>query len=338
MAFDYRQFLAENKLTKVSKGQETGKAQILSEGVRIREGFDTPDTDLEMDEAKHETCPECGQDPCVCEANKQKEDYLKRKEREEKGNWEGSVGAFVEKHGDEIAKLKTFKDIDEYINWNMAPEVGDEGYEYLLNLRQNSKSPYKFIMALYNATLKGSGLGLDEASACHECDGWDETEEVAWEDNGDEYPVEDEYLSEAKKPTDEAVNHASLGGERNRKKPGVKPGLAGQDKMAKDEMKGDKIKVTMKDGTVKYMTKAEFTKYKNELKAKKEQKTLKEGLEGGDKAIADTLRAIYNHFTEDDITDLRIQFNDDNHPGFAVITKDGGRTELKVIDLWEEDV
>lgn len=225
MAFDYRQFLAENKLTKVSRGRETGKAQILSEGLRISEGH---------------RCPECGQDPCVCEcddlemmeANKQKEAYEKRKEREEKGNWAGSVGAFVEKHGEDIANLKTFKDIDEFIISTMSPELNDEAYEYVMDLREKSRSPYKFIMSLYNATLKGSGLGLNE------------------EDDMAEEPL-----------MEMAVNHASLGGERTRKKPGQKPGTANQDKMAKSEMKGETIDVTL-NGVTKAISTRAYNKFR----------------------------------------------------------------------------
>ena len=228
MAFDYRQFLAENKLTKVSRGRETGKAQILSEGLHISEGH---------------RCPECGQDPCVCdcddlemmEANKQKEAYEKRKEREEKGNWKGSVGAFVEKHGEDIANLKTFKDIDEFIVGTMSPELNDEAYEYVMDLREKSRSPYKFIMSLYNATLKGSGLGLNEQ--------------------------DEEDFQESGGLMEMALNHASLGGERHRKKPGVKPGSAGQDKMAKSEMKGDEIEVTI-GGIKKAVSQRAFNKYR----------------------------------------------------------------------------
>ena len=58
-----------------------------------------------------------------------------------------------------------------------------------------------------------------------------------------------------------AVNHASLGGERNRKKPGVKPGTANQDKMAKSEMKGAEIEVTI-GGIKKAVSQRAFNKYR----------------------------------------------------------------------------
>lgn len=292
MAFDYRQFLAENKLTKVSKGRETGKAQILSEGLHISEGH---------------RCPECGQDPCVCECddlemmeandgtvnieqlvasqkwphllrsyglkglaafynisekelrdltekywnkevgkfrssledlyesgtNKQKEDYLKRKEREAEGNWKGSVGAFVETHGEELGKVATSRQtLIDYIENVMKPELNDEAKGYVDNLVATVKSPYKLLMSLYNATLKGSGLGLNE-----------------------EDDMSEENLMEM------AMNHASLGGERHRKKPGVKPGSAGQDKMAKSEMKGEKLDVTL-NGITKSVSKQAYSRFR----------------------------------------------------------------------------
>ena len=304
MAFDYKEFLAENKLTKVSKGRETGKAQILSEGIQICEGFNTETDDLD----EGHKCPKCGQDPCVCEcdaldmmeANKQKEDYLKRKEREAEGNWKGSVGAFVETHGDDLGKVATSRQtLVDYIENVMKPELNDEAKEYVDNLVATIKSPYKLLMSLYNATLKGSGLGLNE------------------EDN-----MSEENLMEM------AMNHASLGGERNRKKPGAKPGTANQDKMAKSEMKGEKLDITI-DGVTKTISKQAWARYrkmtdpeeKKVWKQKhgfiKEAKTLKESLgfideveqdilENRDGGVEQAVRALYNHYGTGSYTDRMV--------------------------------
>lgn len=299
MAFDYKEFLAENKLTKVSKGRKNGKAQILSEGIRISEGFDTPDTDMEMDEA-----------------NKQKEEYEKTKEREKKGNWPGSVGAFVDTHGEELGRAaRNRKTLVDYIENVMKPELNDEAKAYVDARIAGTNSAFTLLQALYDAELAGVGLkvsrgSLRERAACDECDAWDETEEVAWEDDGDEYPVD----------LNEAVNHASLGGERNRKKPGVKPGTANQDKMAKSEMKGEKLDVTI-GGVTKTISKQAWSRYRKmtdpeEKKAWKqrhgfikEAKTLKESLgyideveqdilEQDERGLKNYLRTIWNEYKE----------------------------------------
>ena len=238
--FDYRKFLAENKLTKVSKGTENGKAQIISEGF---------ESDLRMkyvSKSQYLTENDGGE---VDEANKQKEDYLDRQKRAKEGNWKGSLGAFVETHGEEIGNLKTFKDIDEYISKTMAPELSDEAYKYVQNLRSSSRSPYRFIVALYNATLKGSGLGL----------------------------TENEELTEGTEKGSKIVPDDSHVNRKRASK--VKPGMAGQDRMARSEMKGEKITVTMPDGTKKDMTKREFNAYRKKRAEEKAKKTLKEGLE-----------------------------------------------------------
>lgn len=145
--FDYRKFLAENKLTSVSKGRETGKAKILSEGIQIREGFDM-DVDTEMDEA-----------------NTQKDAYFKRKEREKRGNWGGSVGAFVEKHGEDLGRVGTNRQaLVDYIETTMKPELNDEAKAYVDNLVATTKSSFKLLQALYNATMAGSGLSTGAGS------------------------------------------------------------------------------------------------------------------------------------------------------------------------------
>ena len=312
MAFDYRQFLAENKLTKVSKGRETGKAKILSEGIQIleegeqwigkfitdtysnlvqavqtaqgkcsfnlngkdftvrpkgerflvtsgvgdfgyeamdiegackaayrystgnlKEGFDTEMDDLD----------ECGDfDFDMMEANKQKEDYLKRKEREKKGNWDGSVGAFVKTHGEELGRAAVNRQtLVDYIENVMKPELNDEAKSYVDNLIATAKSSFKLLQSLYNAHLAGVGLktnagSLRELATC------------------DEYPVQDEYLSEA-------TNHASLGGERTRKRASRKPGTVGQDRMAKSETKGDEIEITI-GGVKKAVSQKALNKYR----------------------------------------------------------------------------
>lgn len=166
--FDYRKFLAENKLTKVSRGRETGKAQILSEGIQIREGFDM-DVDTEMDEA-----------------NAQKDAYLKRKEREKRGNWGGSVGAFVEKHGEDLGRVGTNRQaLVDYIETTMKPELNDEAKAYVDNLVATTKSSFKLLQALYNATMAGSGLRAGAGSLREEYEGkkagfdpWEEADRV----------------------------------------------------------------------------------------------------------------------------------------------------------------
>lgn len=277
MAFDYRQFLAENKLTKVSKGRETGKAQILSEGLRINEGFDTPDMAEEMDEA-----------------NKQKEDYLKRQERAAKGNWKGSIGAFVEEHGEELGNMisKNREQLKDYVENVMKPELTDEAKEKVDELLDSKKSTFGFIQSLYNFTLKGSGMGLHEE--VEDMETYDDTMEESEESMGGletvmrtlynnyrqpvmikvddkcahvydetgETELDNVYFGEEEiENLDEAMNHSSLGGERNRKKPGVKPGTANQDKMAKSEMKGDEIEVTI-GGIKKAVSQRAFNKYR----------------------------------------------------------------------------
>lgn len=428
MAFDYRQFLAENKLTKVSKGRENGKAQILSEGIQIREGFDTPD--MEMDEANQgnfigeytsETYNElvdkvkAADGDCsfklngktftikpedrpvgryyrafenddydltngtsieqVChmlkmysedrisqmavyeetemdEANKQKEDYLKRKEREKRGNWKGSIGAFVEEHGEELGNMigKNRQQLKDYVENVMKPELTPEAKSKVDELLDSKKSTFGFIQSLYNFHLAGVGLKTDagslrETATCDECDNWDETEEVAWEDNGAEYPVDDEDEEREMRELNEATEQKYKGtpqekGSRMGSKgyKGKKTGDA-QDRMAKSEMTGEKLDITI-GGVTKTISKQAWSRYRKmtdpeEKKAWKqrhgfikESKTLKEGKEGGDQAIIDALRMVYNYFKEfaedgEFRQGLTITFDGDDAPGFAVAVDNG---------------
>lgn len=318
MAFDYREFLAENKLTKVGKGRETGKAKILSEGIQIREGFDTEMGDLE----EGHKCPKCGQDPCVCEcddfdmmeANAQKDAYLKRKEREKRGNWAGSVGAFVEKHGEDLGRVATNRQaLVNYIENTMKPELNDEAKSYVDNLINTTKSSFRLLQALYNAQLAGDGLSTNAGSLRE----------------GTASDVQDTTLNEAveqkfKGTPQEKGSRTQVAGR------GYKGKKAGedQDKMAKSEMKGEKLDITI-GGVTKTISKQAWARYRKmtdpeEKKAWKqkhgfikEAKTLKESLgfideveqdmlENRDGGVEQAVRALYNHYGTGSYTDRMV--------------------------------
>lgn len=79
------------------------------------------------------------------------------------GNWEGSVGKYVEDHKSEIDDAFRNGNLRAYIVTTMKPALSPESQEYvedtLLKGYANNKQLY---MALYNATLKKIGPGLHE--------------------------------------------------------------------------------------------------------------------------------------------------------------------------------
>lgn len=95
--------------------------------------------------------------------NKQKEDYLNRQNRLRRGNWKGSIGDFVDKHGQELSRVADNRQaLVSYIQNTMKPAVDDEAKEKLDDFISKSNSSIRLLQALYNCTLKGSGLGLHE--------------------------------------------------------------------------------------------------------------------------------------------------------------------------------
>ena len=96
--------------------------------------------------------------------NTQKVEYNNRSRRSRQGNWEGSVGEYVEKHGNDINNAAS-KGKDAFIGYlkdTMMPQLSQEGQDYLNNIITTSYSNIvKIQSALYNAALKGAGLGLN---------------------------------------------------------------------------------------------------------------------------------------------------------------------------------
>ena len=122
--FDYKAYVADNWLLKEAQGPATA-ADL--------KGFATKDA------------------------------TLARQKRAQKGNWEGSVGKYVEDHRAEIDDAFRNGNLRAYIVSTMKPALSPESQEYvegtLLTGYASNKQLYQ---ALYNIMLKGQGLGLHE--------------------------------------------------------------------------------------------------------------------------------------------------------------------------------
>lgn len=289
--FDYRKFLTENKLTKVSAA-ENGKAKIITEG-------------FDMDTTLNYTSG-------VVEGNAQKDAYLKRQERAKKGNWKGSIGAFVEEHGEELRDIigKNRQQLKDYVENVMKPELTSEAKAKVDELFDSKKSVIGFVQSLYNHALKGAGMGLDEN--VEDMEEFDDTMEEEMLDEErmeslDLEPVKDilrmlrnafreaghmdhgmvSVEFRAGEPVevyhngdmigqidiDENLNEAieqkykgtpqEKGTRRKDAGKGYKGKKAGQDqdKMAKSEMTGEKMDVTI-GGVTKSISKRDWTKYR----------------------------------------------------------------------------
>lgn len=93
-----------------------------------------------------------------------KDSTLNREKRAEEGNWRGSLGEFVEKHGPEIQQAVDSRSLVSYVENTMMPALGPEAQEYLDDLISRSRSDAQLLFSIYNATLKGSGMGLHESA------------------------------------------------------------------------------------------------------------------------------------------------------------------------------
>lgn len=85
---------------------------------------------------------------------------LNREKRAQQGNWKSSVGEFVEKHGPEISVAYANRQLRPYIENTMKPALGEEAAAYLDSLLTSCQNDTRLLSALYNVTMKGSGLGL----------------------------------------------------------------------------------------------------------------------------------------------------------------------------------
>lgn len=103
-----------------------------------------------------------------------KDATLARQRRAQKGNWEGSVGKYVEDHKAEIDDVARNGNLRAYIVSTMKPALSPESQEYVEDtLLKGYASNKQLYMALYNILLKGQGLGLHEQeddSEDFECD------------------------------------------------------------------------------------------------------------------------------------------------------------------------
>lgn len=122
--FDYREYIQDNWLLKEAKGQPATASDL--------KGFATKDS------------------------------TLNREKRAKEGNWRGSIGKYVEAHGAEINAAASSHQLRNFVVNTMKPALGPEAQEYLDNLLANCKSDSRLLQALYNVTLKGSGMGLHE--------------------------------------------------------------------------------------------------------------------------------------------------------------------------------
>lgn len=93
-----------------------------------------------------------------------KDAYFNRQKRAQKGNWNGSVGKYVEDHRAEIdaAAKRGHGELRAYMRTKMMPALGPEEQEYLEQLLAGYATDQQLLMALYNILLKGHGLGLHE--------------------------------------------------------------------------------------------------------------------------------------------------------------------------------
>lgn len=89
---------------------------------------------------------------------------LDREKRAQKGNWKGSVGKFVDEHGPELSAAYANRQLRPFIEKTMKPALGEEAAEYLDNLLASCRNDTRLLMALYNVSMKGSGLGLHESA------------------------------------------------------------------------------------------------------------------------------------------------------------------------------
>lgn len=122
--FDYKAYVADNWLLKEAQGPATAASM---------KGFATKDA------------------------------TLARQKRAQKGNWEGSVGKYVEDHQAEIDDAYRNGNLRAYIVSTMKPALSPEGQEYVEDtLLAGYASNKQLYQALYNIMLKGQGLGLHE--------------------------------------------------------------------------------------------------------------------------------------------------------------------------------
>lgn len=91
-----------------------------------------------------------------------KDATLARQKRAQKGNWEGSVGKYVEDHKAEIDDVAQHGNLRAYIVSTMKPALSPEGQQYIDKFLKGYASNKQLYMALYNILLKGQGLGLHE--------------------------------------------------------------------------------------------------------------------------------------------------------------------------------
>lgn len=87
---------------------------------------------------------------------------LNREKRTQQGNWEGSVGKYVEDHRAEIDAAAQHNALRAYMVATMRPALNPEAQEYLDKLLTGYASSRQLHQALYNILLKGRGLGLHE--------------------------------------------------------------------------------------------------------------------------------------------------------------------------------
>lgn len=87
---------------------------------------------------------------------------LNREKRVQQGNWKNSIGEFVEKHGPELSAAFANRQLRMFVEKTMKPALGAEAAQYLDNLLATCKNDTRLLTALYNVSMKGSGLGLHE--------------------------------------------------------------------------------------------------------------------------------------------------------------------------------
>lgn len=97
-------------------------------------------------------------------APQQKDLYKNRADRASKGNWKGSIGKYVETHGEELRSAFESGNLRHYVQTRMKSALeSEEDREYLEDIEVSSKTDMRLYTALYNIALKGAGLGGEKA-------------------------------------------------------------------------------------------------------------------------------------------------------------------------------